>query len=271
MRLLLFQGRPKYIDPLRRGQASPPLNSGLSPRNPAPGVFRATLFALLALGCAPKTRIVVPPDALREWAYTPGGESRATRHVIRMSDGSRDWEVEFPDVATGYEVRIPLRGAPGAPDRPESTPARLTAADREMLEERALSPAGSGDGRGEPAGRADGGRGELDAAERADAKGARARPAAAGRAARPSYLGGIARVRELYRTRNYELALIDCVDLEREYPNDPKLLSMKGSIYRKLGKPRLARESWEKALALDPDNTTVADALRELAGETEGR
>ena len=60
---------------------------------------------------------------------------------------------------------------------------------------------------------------------------------------------------------------MECVDLEREYPNDAKLLAMKGSIYRKLGKPRLARETWQKALLRDPENTAVAEALRELASE----
>ena len=188
--------------------------------------------------CAPRSKIVVPPESIRELAYMPTPDRYATsRHIIRMSDGTRDWEVEFPDVAVAYEVRIPLRGAPApgaAPD--DQVPTHMTAADREMMEERAVNAQAAG------------------AQKPADKK-------------RRSYLGGIARVRELYRTRNYELALIDIVDLEREYPNDTKIMAMKGSVYRKLGKTRLAREVWEKVLALDPDNQTVADALRELDGE----
>jgi len=222
----------------------------------------------LLVGCEPRTKIVVPPASLAEWSYVPQGDARPGRHMIRMSDGTRDWEVEFPDVATGYEVRIPLRGAPGMGPGLDPVPARLTAADRELLEERALPS----DGDGKPASAA-----RESAADRAAGLEAPARvPARPGpptkpAAARPktSYLGGIARIRELYRTRNYELALIDCVDLERQYPNDEKLLAMKGSIYRKLGKNKLARETWEKVLAMDPDNQTVADALRELTGETE--
>jgi hypothetical protein len=205
------------------------------------------------VACAPRTRIVLPPDAAHEWSYTPSGDSHPSRHVIRMSDGTRDWEVDFPDVATGYEVRIPLRGGAAGDGRPESTPAHLTAAYREMLEERAVEPASE----------------KVMAAggeKKVGAQPARGE-AAASKKKRPSYLGGIARVRELYRTRNYELALIDCVDLEREYPGDEKLLAMKGSIYRKLGKPKLARETWEKVLAVNPDNSAVSDALKELAGE----
>jgi Flp pilus assembly protein TadD len=154
-----------------------------------------------------------------------------------MSDGTRDWEVEFPDVATGYEVRIPLRGTPG--EAAPTLPARATAADRELYEEHAVEPA------------------EAKPAAKAAAK----------PAPRASYLAGIAHVRELYRTRNYELALIECVELERQYPREEKLLAMKGSIYRKLGKAKLARETWERALALDPNDTIVADALRDLGAE----
>src|SRR5262249_27183414 len=119
----------------------------------------------------------------------------------------------------------------------------VTAADREMMEEHAVN---------------------------AQAAGAKAIDKKTEQKKR-SYLGGIARVRELYRTRNYELALIDVVDLEREYPNDTKIMAMKGSVYRKLGKTKLARETWEKVLALDPDNATVSDALRELDGEQRDR
>jgi hypothetical protein len=231
------------------------------------------VWSIVLGGCGStgRTRIVVPPDAMREWAYTPAGDARPSRHVIRMSDGSRDWEVEFPDVATGYEVRIPLRGVPGD-GRPESMPAHLTAADRELLEERGVK-ANDADGLdGRPparrAGRAEGP--ERPArADRADRAAAATDGVDARKRARPSYLAGIAHVRELYRTRNYEVALIECVDLEREYPADEKLLAMKGSIFRKLGKPRLARETWEKVLAINPDNSTVADALRELAGDEE--
>jgi tetratricopeptide (TPR) repeat protein len=202
--------------------------------------MRIFLFCTLVCACAPRARIVVPPESIRELAYMPTPDRYATsRHVVRMSDGTRDWEVEFPDVAVAYEVRIPLRGAPapgGAPD--DQVPTHMTAADREMMEERAVNAQAAG----------------AKSADKKDPK-------------KKSYLGGIARVRELYRTRNYELALIDVVDLEREYPNDTKIMAMKGSIYRKLGKTKLAREIWEKVLALDPDNATVADALRELDGE----
>ena len=56
--------------------------------------------------------------------------------------------------------------------------------------------------------------------------------------------------------------------LEKEYPQDARLQSMKGSLYLKLGKARLAREAWEKALTINPDDAGVAEALRQLAADT---
>ena len=87
--------------------------------------------------------------------------------------------------------------------------------------------------------------------------------------AKRSYLSGLARVSEMFSSRRYELALIEVVNLETEYPQDSRLLSMKGTLYSKLGKPALARESWQKALAIDPQDAAVQEALRELANTEE--
>jgi Flp pilus assembly protein TadD len=84
---------------------------------------------------------------------------------------------------------------------------------------------------------------------------------------RKSYLGTLAKVREMYASRRYEMALVELVDLEAAHPKDARLQAMKGSVYLKLGKPRLARESWQKALALDPEDPAVAESLRTLKEE----
>jgi hypothetical protein len=44
---------------------------------------------------------------------------------------------------------------------------------------------------------------------------------------------------------------------------------MKGSLYLKLGKRKLAREAWERAVVLNPSDLSLADALRELAQKEE--
>jgi hypothetical protein len=79
-----------------------------------------------------------------------------------------------------------------------------------------------------------------------------------------SYLSTLAKVGEMYSSHRYELALIEVVDLEQQYPKDPRILAMKGSLYQKLGKTVLAREAWKKALEIDPSDTTIAEALRAL-------
>ncbi len=44
---------------------------------------------------------------------------------------------------------------------------------------------------------------------------------------------------------------------------------MKGSLYLKIGKKRLARETWQKALTVNPSDAGVAEALRELGDAEE--
>jgi len=82
-----------------------------------------------------------------------------------------------------------------------------------------------------------------------------------------SYLATLAKLAEMYSAHRYELALIEAVDLEQQYPKDARLLAMKGSLYQKLGKAALAREAWKKSLEIDPSDTTVAEALRALKEE----
>lgn len=82
-----------------------------------------------------------------------------------------------------------------------------------------------------------------------------------------SYLSGLARIAEMYANHRYELALIELVDLEQQYPKDARIESMKGTLYHRLGKTKLAREAWKKALEIDPSNAEVAEALGSLKEE----
>jgi tetratricopeptide (TPR) repeat protein len=208
-------------------------------------------------GCAAtaRTPIIVPPEAVREWAYNADGETGEGRYVVRMTDGRREWEVEFPDARYGSEVRVPLKNG-GHQMKLSGDHSNLTAADRELQEnERATreKPDKAGDGVYDLMG---------DAPKSSDKPTKMKKP-------KTSYLVGVAQIRELYDARNLEIALVQLVELEKEYPNDEKLLSMKGSIYRKMGRNNLARAAWERVLALNPDNTNVAAALRALAEEEE--
>jgi Flp pilus assembly protein TadD len=79
-----------------------------------------------------------------------------------------------------------------------------------------------------------------------------------------SYLLTLAKVKDLYRTHHYELGLVEIVKLEQQYPDDEHILSMKGSLYERLGNKNLARESWQEALRLNPFNLAVLEALQRL-------
>jgi tetratricopeptide (TPR) repeat protein len=208
------------------------------------------LYSLpLVVGCAaiPRTPIIVPPEAVREWAYNAEGETGEGRYVVRMTDGRREWEVEFPDARYGSEVRVPLKNG-GHQIKLAGDRSNLTAADRELQEEARTT------------------REKADPYDLMDQPKPAEKPTKV-KKAKTSYLVGVAQIRELYDARNLEIALVQLVELEKEYPNDEKLLSMKGSIYRKMGKNGLARAAWERVLALNPDNTNVAAALRALAEE----
>jgi hypothetical protein len=253
--------------------------------------FRPILFplalALTALapgvGCtvgrAVPADVRVPPELLRGSPYTAAGESARSRYIVRMTDGQRDWEIQLPEIATAYEVKVPLTGKPASPLAIDM--ATMTAADREILADNQATQRAKGDGAGtdpdDAAEESDGngkhpgrngratadrkaGKGESRATGPENPAGAAQRPASG----QPSYLLTLARVKDLYRTRHYELGLVELVELEKQYPDDEHILSMKGSLYERLGNKNLAREAWQQALTLNPFNLAVLEALQRL-------
>ena len=179
------------------------------------------------------------------------------RYVLRLAEHNRMWELELPEAAGGYEMRIPLDGPLDAP----------TAADSELLAAARTADAAVSRGTGKPddgATTTASAKAEVPATTVAAKVNASESADAAPKPPRKSYLGTLAKVREMYAARKYEMALVELVDLEASYPNDARLQAMKGSLYQKLGKTQLARECWQKALALDPEDAAVAEALRTL-------
>lgn len=234
--------------------------------------FSIVLFAAAAPAACTLTRPVpadvrVPPELLRGSPYTAGGEPPRTRYVVRMTDGQRDWEIQLPEIATAYEVKVPLSGKPAS--RLAVDMATLTAADREILQDREAAARAEGDNDLPPS---EGGDGLKRAGARDDAEGKPApkRPArkpgddkpASGKA---SYLLTLARVKDLYRSRQYELALVELAELDKQYPEDEHILSMKGSLYERLGNKNLAREAWQQTLRINPYNLAVLEALQRLS------
>ena len=191
--------KPQTPGPVPTADGSPPAAPGAAPA-PAP-----------AASVAPAVRPAMVPQRPAQTVRT----DPAQRYSLRLVERGRVWELELPESAGAYEVRIPL--GPGY-DQPNL-------ADQEML---GKTPAAS---------------------------------------LSKSYLSTLAKVGEMYANHRFELALIEIVDLEQQYPKDSRILAMKGSLYQRLGKTALAREAWKKALEIDPSDTTVAEALRALKEE----
>jgi tetratricopeptide (TPR) repeat protein len=224
------------------------------------------LLAAVLPACTttPTTKVMVVPDEMRRSAAPsrrPGADkdrgpplTPPQKYILRLAENGRVWEMELPEESGGYEVRLPLAG--GGPVE------MLTSADEEMLAESVLSLKQDKAASGSTPAKGTSPKDESKAAGNTAV-------VDANRAARTrSYLGGVARVKEMYAARKYELALIELVALEKEYPQDARLLAMKGSLYVKLNQPKLARQAWEKALSINPEDAGVAEALRATtAGE----
>lgn len=250
----------------------------------------ALLFLLaaptaLSVGCsssnsnAQEKVIVVPSTATSAPPYRGDGSPPPRRYVVRMSDGQRDWEVEFPESANGYQLRIPIDANDKSADGVLVEGDELTAADKEMLENLRRRNVGmeregvykdgrnqaDPDGRNQVGGSTPGNDlGDADGSSESGGidpwAGTEDQPAPT----RQSYFKGIENVKRLYRAGRYEMAIIYLKELEQDYPNDPKLLSMMGTLYLKVGQEELAREYWERVLQIDPTNKTVIEALKQL-------
>lgn len=255
-------------------------NPASGPHRTAAAWMAAAMGCLLfATGCAQAnqgqqadedTTIVVPDSATTTPEYRGDGSIPPQRYVVRMSDGQRDWEVEFPEVARGYEVRIPLR----EDDRDVHAGYEpLTDADRELIDHlRRTDPDFEREGlyAGDEHTVDRQARREADEDLSVDDEDERQRTEADPAPTRPSYLKGIDEAQRLFEAGHYEMAMVTLSNLENAYPNDIRIKSMKGTLWLRLGREALARENWEQVLQIDPDNEPVREALRRLdAGEAQ--
>lgn len=201
----------------------------------------AMLVALaLASACSSPKRTIRIPESVVPNPKNKGEKAAVERpYVIKMSDGKRTIQLEIPGDKTkrAYSTAIPLN-LDGV-DSQAASDMTQTEADREIND--AKSAAGEKTPTTAP--------GEEPKAR--------------------SYLGTLAKIGELYKRRQYEIALIELTALDREYPDDERILSMKGTLYWKLKRPKQAREAWERVLALNPENAQVAQALEQLGQDGE--
>jgi hypothetical protein len=221
--------------------------------------------------------IVVPSTATTTPAYERDGSVPSKRYVVRMSDGKRDWEIEFPDTARGYRLNIPMGSKPS--DAIDVQGDALTEADKRFIEanrrenvgmeregmyvdgKNAADPERPGPGSelppvpGEEPKKGTSGADGVDPWSRGEDT-----PAPS----RRSYYLGIEKVQQLYRARRYEVAIVYLTKLDEDYPNDVKIMSMMGTLLMKTNKLDAAREYWERVLAIDPTNRGVIEAMKQL-------
>lgn len=222
--------------------------------------------------------IVVPTHAVVQPEQRSDGSPQPRRYIVRMSDGQLDWEVELPEVATGYELRIPFKGKQGGgrAEMSYENTAPLTSGDRELLASmRRSNPGLEGEGSFDSEGRSltEPGRAQQD--EKSGTGGQASSSPRQERDAKPStsrqsYLIGLEKARQLFKAGKYELAIIALKSLDEDYPNDVTIKSMLGTLWLQLNQPTLAREAWEAALKIDPNNRSVIQALKQLELSTSG-
>jgi tetratricopeptide (TPR) repeat protein len=72
-----------------------------------------------------------------------------------------------------------------------------------------------------------------------------------------SYLAAMDHVKGLYKNGRYEAALVENDGMIRQYPTDPKLYQMRGTLLDRLGQTDLALKSWNQSLRFEPKNAPL--------------
>jgi hypothetical protein len=184
--------------------------------------------------------------------------------IFRSKNGSKAVEVEFPRANHGVtDFVIPVPGenasmrspASVEDDAPSSVSASTyanlapTQTDRELTREFSKTPFEDEQKRND----IEKGLGLVAADEMTPER-------------RHSYLASIDRVKSLYRNGRYEAGLIEVDSLIRDFPTDPKLHQMRGTLLDRLGHRELAIKSWGQALRFDPKNETLRRYIERHGG-----
>lgn len=79
-------------------------------------------------------------------------------------------------------------------------------------------------------------------------------------------VSAVFRIQELAAAKKYLDALASIRELEQSEPDFAEILALKGSLYFVVGDKAQAKESWERALKLDPGLDSVRTRLGQLGG-----
>lgn len=181
-----------------------------------------------------------------------GNNGKRSPFVIRSAVGASEYSVEIPENGGRYDIAIPLADMSGKIGNsggfhagPSSKAVNPATTDKELVA--ALPDVAK--------------RKPEDAAMLDSAFGV---GTPEGPVQSPSYTIGIAKVNQLFREKNFELALIELNNLLAYYPNSPKLLKMKGTLLIKTGNRDLAMRSWQRAYDLVPGDLSLKRSIDRL-------
>ena len=170
------------------------------------------------------------------------------KFVLKSKMNGIEYTVEIPYAARDYTIEVPLSEVKSStsPSLKEAQIGNPTVSDREVTSTFPKPSAENAD--------------QTALLDRAFGVGPKGGPSQA-----PSYLMGVAKVKELYKLKHYEYALIQLNNLLSDYPSSVKLLKMKGSIYLKMGRLKLAEKAWLRALQLSPADVAVKKGLEKIS------
>lgn len=80
-----------------------------------------------------------------------------------------------------------------------------------------------------------------------------------------SYLGAVDHIKMLYRDGRFEAALIEVDGVLKDFPTDPRLYQMRGTLLDRLGQRQMALQSWNQALRFQPDNAALRKFIEKRA------
>ena len=170
--------------------------------------------------------------------------------IIKTTVGAMEYQVEIPGGGDDYDIQIPISelaaaGKGGATGGGKSEPQNPQSTDQELV---ANLPRMKTNGQGDAA--------LLDRAMGASPK--------SGPRQSPSYALGLSKINELYQQHKYEYALIEINNQLSYYPTSPQLHKMKGTVLVRLGQYPLAEKSWQRALELAPEDSSLRNSLKRL-------
>jgi hypothetical protein len=232
--------------------------------------------------------IVVPNTASMQPPYESNGQSPPRRYVVRMSDGKLDWEVELPESANGYELRIPFQGGQKGPLQHQGE--GMTSGDKALVDHlRKNHPDYQNEKEGvfnsqdsqtpqtpqNPQNPQNPQTPQTPQIPQADAINPASieKPISSTNSnidptqpapSRQSYLVGLEQAKQLFNQGKFEMSLVVLGSLNDDYPNDIKILSMMGTLWLKMNRPELARTYWENVLRMDPQNRSIIEALKQI-------